>query len=136
MKGKALLISFVVIAFIAGGLWFWHSSGNDSEMMHPTTKYAIWAFGLGAISAVSLPLGSLAGILFKPRASVTAAFTAFGAGALMAALSVELIAPTVMEIVGQSASPTGMAHDKSHPFYTLGTLLVGCILGVLLLFFS
>lgn len=135
MKGKVILIILVVIAFIAGGLWFWNTSGNTSEFLHPTKKYAIWAFGLGAISAISLPLGSLAGIIFKPKASITAAFTAFGAGALLAALSVELIAPTVMEIVGQATSPTGMAHDKSHAFYTLGALLLGCILGGLLFFF-
>ncbi|MCD6068647.1 MAG: MlotiK1 channel [Bacteroidetes bacterium] len=136
MNKKLILIIIAVAAFLGFGLWYWNThDGTGADMFHPTTKYAMWAFGLGAISAISLPLGSLAGILFKPKASVTAAFTAFGAGALMAALSVELIAPTVMEIVGQASSPTGMVHDKSHAFYTMGALLVGCILGGLLFFF-
>ncbi|MFL5753718.1 MAG: ZIP family metal transporter [Bacteroidia bacterium] len=134
MNKKVIISLLVVVLFVVGGLFFWQKTGNTSEMLHPTTKYAIWAALLGGLSAISLPLGSLAGIVFKPRASITAAFTAFGAGALMAALSVELIAPTVMEIVGQSASSTGMAHDKTHAFYTLGALILGCILGGLLFF--
>jgi hypothetical protein len=132
MNKRVILSALVVIIFVAGGLFFWHSTGNTTEMLHPTTKYAIWAALLGGISAISLPLGSLAGIVFKPGPKITASFTAFGAGALMAALSVELIAPTVMEIVGQSVSSTGMAHDRSHAFYTLGALILGCILGGLL----
>lgn len=136
MNKKLIFITGVVVIFVACGLWYWNThDGTGADMFHPTTKYAMWAFALGGISAISLPMGSLAGIIFKPRASVTAAFTAFGAGALMAALSVELIAPTIMEIVGQIPSPTGMVHDKSHAFYTMGALLLGCILGGLLFFF-
>jgi hypothetical protein len=136
MNKKLILIIGIVALFVACGFWYWNThGGTGADMFHPTTKYAMWAFALGGISAVSLPMGSLAGIIFKPRASVTAAFTAFGAGALLAALSVELIAPTVMEIVGQASSPTGMAHDKPHAAFTLGALLLGCILGGLLFFF-
>jgi zinc transporter ZupT len=81
-----------------------------------------------------LPLGSLAGIIFKPKASITASLTAFGAGALLAALSVEMIAPIVMEIIGQIPSSTGMPHDKKHAVYTMGALIIGCVLGGLLFF--
>ena len=68
-------------------------------------------------------------LAFKPNAKTTAIFTAFGAGALLAALSVELIAPTVEEIIGHATSPTGMGHDKMHAIKTMGALLVGCIAG-------
>ena len=44
----------------------------------------------GIISAVSLPLGALIGLLTKPRRRVTSALMAFGAGALLFALTIEL----------------------------------------------
>ncbi len=53
--------------------------------------YLIWAVLPGGISAISLPLGSAAGLAFRPRAPVSATLAAFGAGALIAALSVELL---------------------------------------------
>ncbi|HEY1040341.1 MAG TPA: hypothetical protein VGF30_13085 [Bacteroidia bacterium] len=135
MNKKLVITILTVVGFLALGYYFWNThNGTEAEFMHPTTKYAIWAFALGGLSAISLPLGALAGIGFKPRPSVTASMTAFGAGALLAALSVELIAPTVMEIVGQAESPTHMAHDKKHAFFTLGALIAGCILGGLLFF--
>lgn len=126
---KAIIASLIVIIFLLCGWLIWHHTGNVAAFMHPTTKYAIWAFLIGGMVTISLPLGAIAGLAFKPRASIVAAFTAFGAGALMAALSVELIAPTVMEIVGQTPSPTGMAHDKKHAIFTMGSLLVGCVIG-------
>ncbi len=57
--------------------------------------YFLWAVFLGGLSAVSLPLGSVVGIMARPRPTVTATLAAFGAGALIAALSIELVAPTV-----------------------------------------
>ena len=134
MNKKILLIIVAVLVFLGIGYYIWPQDAASHELLHPTTKYAIWAFILGGVSAVSLPLGAIAGITFKPRPSITAAMTAFGAGALLAALSVELIAPTVMEIVGQAESPTHMAHDKKHAFFTMGALIIGCILGGLLFF--
>ncbi len=126
---KILLVSAAVIAFLVIGFLMWGQSGNTAEFMHPTTKYAIWAFVIGALVTISLPLGAIAGLTFKPGPKMTAIFTAFGAGALMAALSVELIAPTVEEIVGHINSPTGMEHGKKHAFFTMGALIVGCIGG-------
>lgn len=126
---KTLLALAAVVIFLLIGFLMWGKTGNVAEFMHPTTKYAMWAFIIGALVTISLPLGAMAGLAFKPGPKTTAIFTAFGGGALMAALSVELIAPTVEEIVGHINSPTGMEHGKKHAFFTMGALLVGCIGG-------
>jgi zinc transporter ZupT len=85
--------------------------------------YVTWALVLGAISAVSLPLGSLVGlnIRFNPR--YIAIFAAFGAGALIAALSVELVAPTAFALTeGQHG---GSEEARAHFF----AMMVGGVLG-------
>jgi len=51
------------------------------------------AFMFGIISAVSLPIGALIGISVKPPKKVTAGLMAFGGGALLAALTLELVGP-------------------------------------------
>jgi zinc transporter ZupT len=89
-------------------------------------NYFAWALLLGGLSAASLPLGSLIGIRFKFTASQTSFLAAFGAGALLAALSVELVAPTTFELLDE-----GGAHSK-RAFYNL---IVGCILGGMLYIF-
>ena len=61
--------------------------------------YFIWAIILGALSAASLPLGSALGLVWRPNNKTTGFLTAFGGGALIAALSVELVAPTAMHVV-------------------------------------
>jgi zinc transporter ZupT len=53
------------------------------------------AFLFGIISAVSLPLGALLSFVWKPKMKVTAALMAFGAGALLAALTIDLVAVAV-----------------------------------------
>jgi zinc transporter ZupT len=126
---KTLIVSIAIIAFLVTGYLMWAHTGAVPDFMHPTTKYAIWAFIIGALVTISLPLGAIAGFAFKPGPKATAIFTAFGAGALLAALSVELIAPTVEEIVGHINSPTGMERGKKHAFYTMGALILGCIGG-------
>lgn len=126
---KAIIATLLVVIFLLGGWLIWHNTGNTADFMHPTTKYAIWAFVIGGLVTISLPMGAISGLAFKPKAKTTAAFTAFGAGALLAALSVELIAPTVEEIIGHTVSPTGMPHDKSHAVKTMGALLLGCLMG-------
>jgi CRP-like cAMP-binding protein len=90
-------------------------------------EYYIWAFVLGALSAVSLVLGSVLGIFWKPQKTLTASFTAFGAGALLAALTIELVAPTAIALVQGSTDP----HHTSpvEPFFFL---ILGCIGGGLL----
>ncbi|MCP4408188.1 MAG: cyclic nucleotide-binding domain-containing protein [Gammaproteobacteria bacterium] len=48
------------------------------------------AFLWGIISAASLPLGAVLGLWFQPRRKINSAFMAFGAGALLFALTIEL----------------------------------------------
>lgn len=128
---RVLILTGILIiclpAFSAGG----HETINIQE---PTTRYMFWALILGGFSAISLVLGSLLGLAWQPRPRITAGFTAFGAGALLAALSVELIAPTVIEFVEQkqSLSPGGEGHDKMLEFVFL---IAGCIFGGILFFF-
>ncbi|NNL64948.1 MAG: cyclic nucleotide-binding domain-containing protein [Myxococcales bacterium] len=59
------------------------------------TVHLLWAVLLGGLSAVSLPLGSALGLTLRPGATLTGTLAAFGAGALIAALSVEIVAPVV-----------------------------------------
>jgi zinc transporter ZupT len=93
-------------------------------MTDQTLLQFLWAMMLGAVSAVSLPLGSLVGlnVRFKPR--LIAIFAAFGAGALIAALSVELVAPTATALVEAGVTD----RDARANFFALliGGLLGGC----------
>ena len=81
--------------------------------------YVWWAARLGALSAFSLPLGSALGLVWQPRPKVTGALMAFGSGALMAALALELVAPTAT-----AARPAGAG-----PSVDLILLLVGGAVG-------
>ena len=94
-------------------------------------RYLIWATALGGLSAFSLPLGSAVGLLTRPRPQVISVLQTFGAGALLAALSVELVAPTLFALNGDS----GAAHqgDPHTNFYALvGGAAIGGILFFLL----
>lgn len=61
-------------------------------------NYLLWSVLLGGLSAFSLPLGAWVGVQFRPHFAVSALLAAFGAGALIAALTLELVAPTVATI--------------------------------------
>lgn len=89
--------------------------------------HAVWAVLLGALSAVSLPLGSLVGLRTNPRPLTISILAAFGAGALIAALSVELVAPTVAALEHQAA-----ASQHGEPLANFYALVVGAILGGIL----
>lgn len=93
-------------------------------MEYFTLEYLIWAVVLGAISAVSLPLGSLVGIYGNPRPYIVSSLAAFGAGALIAALSVELVAPTLFEL---EAAEGGTGHGA--PLSNFFALTLGAALG-------
>jgi zinc transporter ZupT len=82
---------------------------------------------LGAISAVSLPLGSLIGIQTNPRPRLISTLAAFGAGALIAALAVELVAPTVFAL----ESPEGHSTHGT-PIAGFLALVAGAVVGGLL----
>jgi CRP-like cAMP-binding protein len=71
------------------------------------------AFTLGIISACSLPLGTLTTLFWRPRERVVAVLMAFGGGALLAALTIDLVGPAL---------------DRGH-FYALAA---GAVLGGLL----
>jgi len=89
-------------------------------------KYAVWALILGALSAVSLPIGSLIGVTFRLKPFIAGFAAAFGAGALFAALSIELVAETMLHAV--EARTAGEAGWYILP---LG-LILGCAGGGLL----
>jgi zinc transporter ZupT len=93
-------------------------------MEYMTLQYLIWAVALGCISAVSLPLGSWVGIQARPRPHIISMLAAFGAGALIAALSVELVAPTVFEL----GTPGGATHHGD-PVRNFFALVIGAAMG-------
>lgn len=86
--------------------------------------YTVWAILLGGLSAASLPLGSLVGLRTNPRSLSISILAAFGAGALIAALSVELVAPTVAALEKES-----VASHHGDPHANFFALVVGAILG-------
>jgi hypothetical protein len=57
-----------------------------------------WEVVLGAISSLTLPLDSLVSLQTAPSARLISLLGSFGAGALIATLSVELVAPTLFEL--------------------------------------
>ena len=81
--------------------------------MTPFETAWVLAFAMGLLSAVSLPLGTLTTALWTPGDRVVAVLMAFGGGALLAALTIDLV---------------GSALDKGHFF----SLAAGCLLGGLL----
>ena len=91
-------------------------------------QYVIWASSLGGLSAVSLPLGSVVGLSTSPRPQIISAMAAFGAGALIAALSVELVAPTVAALEGGSAHFSS-ARGHGDPIGSFQALLIGLAIG-------
>ncbi len=96
-------------------------------MEYFSAQYLIWAIMLGVISAISLPLGSLVGLQTNFRANTISMLAAFGAGALLAALAVELVAPTVLAL---GADHGGSHHgDPRAHFYALlaGAVMGGCL---------
>ena len=60
-----------------------------------TDALTLRAFVLGIASAVSLPLGAIAAMRWTPRPRTVAAMMAFGGGALLAALTIDLVAETL-----------------------------------------
>jgi len=58
---------------------------------------ALTAFIFGLISASSLPMGAVTSFFWVPRERIVAVMMAFGAGALLAALTIDLVATTLRE---------------------------------------
>ena len=57
-----------------------------------------YAFWLGAISASSLLLGATLALFTTPNRTVIGFMAAFGGGALLAALTIELVAPAALGV--------------------------------------
>ncbi len=100
----------------------WTEEGLDLDQL--SWAHAVWATSLGALSAVSLPLGSLVGLSTRPRPQLISILAAFGAGALIAALSVELVAPTVSAL---HHAPDSSHHGDLRRSFV--ALLIGLALG-------
>jgi CRP-like cAMP-binding protein/zinc transporter ZupT len=79
-------------------------------------SFVFSAFIIGIISAASLPLGALTSFIWRPDQRVVAALMAFGAGSLLAALTIDLV---------------GSALEHGH----FKTLAVGSTIGGLLFMF-
>lgn len=134
MKKSFHKVLFLVFLFCITATVVFAANTANIEITQPSTKFMFWAFLLGGLSAVSLVIGSALGLVWKPSPRLTAGFTAFGAGALLAALSVELIAPTVIEFVehNKKLQTEISGHEKLLEFIFL---ISGCILGGLLFYF-
>ena len=61
-------------------------------MSFPFDSSIYIAFSYGIISACSLPLGCLTTLFWKPSDRAIAFLMAFGGGALLAALTIDLVA--------------------------------------------
>jgi CRP-like cAMP-binding protein len=81
--------------------------------------HTLLAFLFGGLSAASLPIGAAAGIWFNPSLRLTAAVMAFGAGALLCALALELVVPA-------------LAHFPDDPFQSFQWMAIGSMIGCLL----
>jgi zinc transporter ZupT len=96
-------------------------------MTDATVLHVLWALALGGVSAVSLPLGSLVGLRWQFSRTTISILAAFGAGALIAALSVELVAPTALAL-----TESGHGGDDGHALANFLALMIGGVLGGLL----
>lgn len=133
MKLKLIRYFLLLALFFVPIIVFANSTLSIANHPHSNPKFAMWALILGGLSAISLPLGSLLGLVWKPSPRITAIFTAFGGGALLAALSIELVAPTVMMAAGQMPVE-GEAISPEHGTVKMIALIVGCVLGGLFFF--
>ena len=86
--------------------------------------YVIWAGILGALSAVSLLIGSLIGVTARLPRTAVGLLAAFGAGALLSALAIELVAPTIAAFT-EAATETERLRESGHFL----ALIAGCVAG-------
>jgi hypothetical protein len=93
--------------------------------------YIVWAFVLGVMCSVSLLIGAVLGIYFKMPKTMVGLMAAFGAGALLSALAIELVAPSIDAFV-HASSPEVRAHEVRNFFHLVVGAFVGGIIFVLL----
>ena len=87
-------------------------------------QFLSWAIVLGGLSAASLPLGSILGLNWQPGNRVIGGMTAFGGGALIAALAIELVAPTAMHLAHAENATT-----KNEAAHHLINMIIGAVVG-------
>jgi zinc transporter ZupT len=93
--------------------------------------YILWAFVLGAMCSVSLLIGAFVGIYFKMPKAVVGLMAAFGAGALLSALAIELVAPSIDAFM-RASSPEVRDHEVRNFFHLVVGAFVGGLIFVLL----
>ncbi len=93
--------------------------------------YVFWAFFLGVMCSVSLVIGALLGIYFQMSKRIVGLMAAFGAGALLSALAIELVAPSIDAFM-HASSPEERAHEVRNFFHLVAGAFVGGIVFVLL----
>ena len=93
--------------------------------------YVLWAFTLGVMCSVSLLIGALLGIYFKMSKRTVGLMAAFGAGALLSALAIELVAPSIDAFM-RAASPEIRADEIRNFYHLVAGAFAGGILFVLL----
>jgi zinc transporter ZupT len=93
--------------------------------------YISWAFILGVMCSVSLVIGALIGIYFKMSHRIVGLMAAFGAGALLSALAIELVAPSIDAFV-HASSPDVRAIEVRNFFHLVAGAFVGGIVFVML----
>ena len=93
--------------------------------------YISWAFILGVMCSVSLAIGALIGIYFKMSQRIVGLMAAFGAGALLSALAIELVAPSIDAFV-HASSPDVRAIEVRNFFHLVAGAFVGGIIFVML----
>jgi zinc transporter ZupT len=93
--------------------------------------YVVWAFFLGVMCSVSLVIGALLGVYFQMSKRIVGLMAAFGAGALLSALAIELVAPSIDAFM-HASSPEVRAHEVLNFFHLVAGAFVGGIVFVLL----
>jgi zinc transporter ZupT len=93
--------------------------------------FVAWAFVLGVMCSVSLLIGALIGIYCKMSQRLVGLMAAFGAGALLSALAIELVAPSIDAFM-RASSPDIRAHEIRNFFHLVAGAFVGGIIFVAL----
>lgn len=103
-------------------------AGNSADATANSGSRDLEALGWGLFSAFSLVLGAGIGIVRLPSKVVRASLMAFGGGALIEALSIELFAHIIATARGGGHGDHGGKEDKSIVFLALASAVGGGLL--------
>jgi CRP-like cAMP-binding protein len=90
----------------------------------------IWAAILGTVAAGSMVLGAGIGITTPMSNTTVGAMCGFGAGALISALTIELVAPTVTSLM--TSTPSDRLAETNHFITLIASLFVGGLIFIFL----